>query len=270
VVDVFDPVTLRRTGGFDPASLTGADQPAWYSTVQPSPDGRYLLAYLKLNYRDAEPALSVFDTEGRRVLFGSPYEYDRFFSSSALAWLPDGRVVYLAGPFIVVAGLDGKHAALGQLPLPANVSARGAVIHPSPDGQQLLLELSTTLKTASGIEVAHTLLYVSRLDGSQFRALTALSDADRNSLLDFHHVRASWSPDGGAVAFGISSVAAATQTNVGWLSSFCSPIVRVPATSESRVVDRNALPGTLSLPAGAGTGVLETCKTFGMAWMSSP
>ena len=269
VVDLFDPLTLQRSAGFDLGSLTGADQPSWYSTVQPSPDGRHLLGYVKLNYRDAEPVLSVFDTQGRRVLAGSPYEYDRFFSSAALAWLPDGRIVYLAGPFVVVAGLDGKHVALGQLPLPSNVSARGAVIHPSPDGEQLLLELSTTLKTSSGIEVAHTLLYVSRLDGSQFRALTALSEADRNSLLDFHHVRSSWSPDGRTVAFGIGSVAAATQTNVGWLSSTCSPIVRLPATAESRVVDRNDLPGTFSLPAGAGGAVLETCKTFGMAWMSS-
>ncbi|KAK6025127.1 hypothetical protein OSTOST_08978 [Ostertagia ostertagi] len=115
--------------------LTGADQPAWYSTVQPSPDGRYLLAYLKLNYRDAEPALSVFDTEGRRLGTGLAAGWPRGLPGRPLHRRGGpGRQARTAGP--VAAAGQRERPWRRHPPEPRWAATAAGAEHHAQDGQR--------------------------------------------------------------------------------------------------------------------------------------
>jgi hypothetical protein len=257
-VDVFDRKTLSRTGGFSLDRLPGVDNPKLTGPLKPSPDGRYLLGYWRPNYRDDEPRLVVFDRSGRVVESGSPYRYERFFASNAFGWLPDGGYLYLAGDKLVLATPGDKVLRSAPVQFPPGVSASGATLEVSPDGRRLLWSMSAERTRRSGEKVTDSLLFVSKLSGSDMRRLTSPSARAREHVFHQLHVSPAWSPGGEAVAFTLRVPNNYAAMPFG--GGACQPVYVVPSRQGEVLIDGrdDAAALQMRLP-GRTQRVLETC-----------
>jgi hypothetical protein len=256
-VDFFDRTTLARTGGFALAALPGVEQPAFFSDLKPSRDGRYVLAAWKRRYGQHDPELAVFDRMGR-IVQELPVYRGNLLQRRAFDWLPDGRYVFLAGRQVAIGdvrkGLLGAH----PLALPGNAQAEGELAV-SPDGQYLVV--SATLP-AEGRQ--DTLLFVGRVDGPAMRQLTVPSRQALASTLRADHVSPHWSPDGRSIAF------------VVWHKSYlsrvptlgCPAALVVPAGGDRVPVTGLATSDDPALAASAGgQGPLTSCDGA-VAWIA--
>lgn len=232
-IEFFDRSGSTRTGGFSVNDLSGVNQPQLWGPVKPSPDGRYVLAYWKKDYRQEQPKLTVFDQTGRVVESGSKYRYDAQGHNEAFDWLPDGRYIYLAGNKIELTTIGDANLRVAILALPSNVSTRGTLVA-SPDGRRLLMTLPTTLKDKAGVDTQFGLLYTSNLDGTMLRQLTMPSARAQATGGKVLHRRSTWSPTGEYVAFAID---AGRAYSVAGFGNGCPPVTVVPSNGERIPID---------------------------------
>jgi Tol biopolymer transport system component len=264
-IEFFDRTTLARTGGFSVNSLPGVNQPQLWGPVKPSPDGRYVLAYWKQDFRQDKPALTVFDRNGTVIESGSKYVYDSSAQNSAFDWLPDGRYVYLAGTRIVLTTIGSPNLQVADLVLPANTGPEGTLAV-SPDGQRLLMTLPTVLQDKSGLDVSFGLLFSSRLDGSSLTQLTSLTSRARLDGGRILHRRASWSPDGSKVAFALD---AGGSYSIPWFSNGCPPVMVVPSDGNQIAIDGIADPASYHVLVNApqAGSTLKACPPGPLFWL---
>jgi len=264
----FDRSTAETTGGFSIDSLPDTDLPDFYGPIRPSPDGRYLLTYFKANYRHDNPIVTVFDRSGNIVESGSQFSYDRFFHSSAVDWLPDGRYVYLAGPKIVVATIGGDTLQVADLVLPSNASTEGAALDVSPDGRRLLLAVPVVLKDSGGLDTNFSLLYTVNLDGSNLRQLTSLSDDAQAAGVRLYHGNATWSPDGELIAFVVQE---GDAYGAPFFRNGCPYVLAVPSDGDQIKIDGFSDPDAYKVfstnPNTLGREELRACSSVAMSWL---
>ena len=261
-IDIFDRRSMTRVAGFALNSVPGADQPKVYGPVKPSPDGRYLLTYWKKSYRKGKPDLVVFDRTGGVVESGSQFTYDRFAHRNAVAWLPDGRYVYLAGERIVLQAVGSSKLQVSKLALPPAASSADADLAVSPDGRRLLMSLHASSKDKGGRATEHGLLFISDLDGSNLRQLTMPSTRIRADGLRVAHRNATWSPDGRWVAFAPREGGA---YGAPFFRNACPLVTIVPAEGDPVPIDGLRDHERLHVRVPGSSGPLRACGD--LAWL---
>lgn len=269
VVDLLDVNSGQRTGGFALSQLPQTNSPSLWTDPVLSADGRHLLAYWLPDAFASSPDLVAFDTQGQVASDGSPLNYDSRANGVSIDWLPDGRMVYLAGPQIVAQDLSGHASVVGQLTLPSNVTTNNASISVSPDGSQIALSMATTLTSSTtGMDGSFRLIYAANLDGSHLRQLTTVSDRVRNGGLNVQQIEPIWSPNGQSIAFvpSLGDAAGAIFPGTG-----CPNITVVQANATvPLVVDAVSDPDTMHalVPNGSGTlAPLSGCYLY--RWLAS-
>ena len=203
-VDFFDSRTLAPLpGGFALEAMPGTHQPEFLSTPRLSPDGQFVLAWWQRNASHWAPALTIFDRQGRvmrQVL--EPSEKNRGLAGAA-AWLPNrpGRFVLVDDDGINVCQLGTERCLFAPSRLPNHQGVNGTQIAVSPDGEHLAIVLGQFWPDSSGERRSHSVLFASRLDGSELRQLTFPSKALQASGTDDSPTNIQWSPDGRWIAF---------------------------------------------------------------------
>jgi hypothetical protein len=258
-VEFFDRTTLIRSGGFSLDAVSGALLPVVYGAFRPSPDGRYVLAYWARNYQQTEPELTVFDRSGRVVGAWSPLGSDPYAKlSDGIDWLPDSTIVYIANGRIVVTSVDGSTLRRADLALPAGTSDAGTRLRASPDGRQLLLNLSPAGDA--------TPLYAVNVDGTGLRQLTLPAPTEITGTAT--HLPGAWSPDSAAYAFVVP-----THSISGPLppcGNGCTATLALPLTAPDRIViDGQHDPDAykVRVPATGGSDTVRWCTSPQMSWL---
>jgi Tol biopolymer transport system component len=178
-------VDLFRAG--DLSLLRTVTLPGESSIPRPSPDGRYLLAFVG-------DALTVFDAaDGRQVETVSQTSGYSILGDPA-AWLPDGSYAFLVGRTLYRTrpGADTV-TTVAALALPGPTPS--AVLHSdlaaSPDGQRLAISWRD-------LDSGDADLWTVRVDGTDLRRLT--QQPASTPALDYTHASPAWSPDSKWVA----------------------------------------------------------------------
>ena len=260
-VDFFDSRTLEPLGGFSLESMPGVHRPEFLGTPRLSPDGRYVLAWWLRNVNRFEPELTVFDRQGRVLQEAvEPSEHNRGFTGAA-AWTSTrpGRYVRLDDDGIYVCQLGTPRCLFAPWHLPSRLGVRGTQIAVSPDGLHLAMVLGQSWPDTSGEPRSHSVLFTSKLDGTDLRQLTMPSREMQASGTDDAPVNPQWSPDGRRIAFtprGKNPYAAV------WYYDSCSEIRVVDAHGGMQEVGA-ALPQHGLLMAGGKP--VTICST--MEWV---
>lgn len=254
LVEFFDGLTLRPSGGFALSSLPQTRRPKFFGNPRLSPDGRYILAYWKADIRQDDCELVVLDRHGRIVEHGSPLNYDTFNSREAIAWLPDGRYIHTAGNRIVVRQIGNPKYLIAPLHLPPNVNTGNANLAVSPDGKHLAITLNVPLRNNAGVEIGYSLLFVGGLDGSGLHALTVPSQVSLDHAVSMAHGFPSWAPDGRWLVIAPKGPHAMGAMNYG---NNCLPVLALPPDGTKLAVD--GLRDPASMLVEPGKEVLRSC-----------
>ena len=181
-----DAATGVATGGFDVfGSLSGL--------AKVSPDG----TRVAVRYDDPtgcssrEPALTVFDRDGRRIIRALPRIGD-------FAWLPDNRLVFTVDDAYIGVESEPDTLSYDTIADLSDVPGEPGALEVSPDGLHVLFEMvtdgSSFLETVDYREA--TVWHVG-IDGT---ALVPLIDSSRVDQVYGPFVNApAFSPDGGAL-----------------------------------------------------------------------
>ncbi len=249
-IEFFDRATLQRTGGFALASVARTDRPSIFGAAAASPDGQYVLAYWKPDWRLREPEIVVFDRKGNAVQNGSPFRYDALRMRSAIAWLPDSRhYVYLTDDKIVVRQIGSDNVWHVPLQLPPGVGSANAEVAVSPDGKRLALSLAADLPNGKGQKTGYTLIFIAALDGSGVRELTRPSERVRSQGISMGHNSPSWSPDGRWLIFTQRESSPYGGMSL-YSNSRCTNVMVLPADTAVHAVDGRDDPADMVLHAG--------------------
>jgi hypothetical protein len=243
------PVTLFDTTTWQ--AIRELSFPTEFRAPVPSPDGRYLLTFwqdVANGETSADERLTIFSaTTGDVVKRGSQLD-GVLILSSPVAWLPDGRYVYLAGNKLFVSSpISATSQLVATLALPgagaALPSAFGSSLAVSPDGSKLAFTWSEAARNTS----TDTHIWVVNLDGTGLRRLTAAPDS--TSALNFIYGSPTWSPDGQWIAGALymsgtsiapvyppdETVAPAWQV-AGATGCSSNPVFVLPANAENRPI----------------------------------
>ena len=254
-VTFFDRHTLAQTsGGFSLAqtNLSITNQPHFWSSVKPSPDGNYLLAYWEPSYEDTAPSLTVFDRSGNVVQSINPSSYDSSSYDNAFDWLPDGRYIFSTGQnFVIATPGDNTHLTTTPLTLPPGTTGPWE-LSVSPDGTQVAVALGVAYPNSQGDNVINAVLYVTDLQGQNFRQLTTLTAraAADNIGSNVGHSNPVWSPDGKYIAFTVVY----SQTATGNSPAGCQPFDVVPSDGQAIPIDGISDPDSMKFKINALSG----------------
>lgn len=272
-VAFFDRHTLVQTsGGFSlPQSNPEiTNHPHFWSSVKPSPDGKYLLAYWEPSRDDTAPRIAVFDRDGKVVQSISPDSYDSSSYANAMDWLPDGRYIFAAGQNFVIA-TPGNDTDLTVTPLTLPAGTTGPwELSVSPDGTQVAVALGVTYPNSMGDNVVNAMLFVTDLQGKNFRQLTTLTPraAADNVGSNVGHSNPVWSPDGKYIAFTVVY----SQTATGNSPSGCQPFDVVPSDGQSIPIDGISDPDSMKFKVTALSGSpidAQACFRW-TSWIATP
>ena len=267
-VDFFDRTTLQRTGGFSLANEPNSNQPRFWSTVKPSPDGRYVLAYWKQDYHQDDAVLAVFDRSGNVIQQGSPVDYNVMLYWSAFDWLPDGRYVFIADYTLVTATVGNLTAQTQDITTPAGVGTGGAELAVSPDGSQFAVKLAIDLPDNEGDQVARGVLFVTDPAMTSYHQVTTMTARAAAWDGSIGHSNPMWSPDGHYIAFSIAFPQAAFAD----APPGCPEELVVPASSQSVAIDDLSDPASLQFTVNGPNGYAvqaHSCYEY-MSWLPAP
>ena len=272
-VAFFDRHTLAQTsGGFSLAqtNLSITNQPHFWTSVKPSPDGKYLLAYWEPSDEDTAPSITVFDRSGNVVQTINPTSYDSSSYDNAFDWLPDGRYIFAAGQnFVIATPGDNTNLAVTPLTLPAGTTGPWE-LSVSPDGTQVAVTLGVAYPNSQGDNIVNAVLYVTDLKGQNFRQLTTLTPraAADNVGSNVGHSNPVWSPDGKYIAFTVVY----PQTATGNSPAGCQPFDVVPSDGQSIAIDGLSDPDSMKFKVTAASGSpvdADACFRW-TSWISTP
>jgi hypothetical protein len=154
-------------------------------------------------------------------------------------WLPNQHLVYDSGSDVVVTNGTASQDVRYPYPrLPAGWKVSGTVFSVDPSGRNILWSalLPKRDETSNDLQV----LIVANIDGTSFRQITDYAESEKsNPLTWIRHGKATWSPDGRYIAFGISTPFAApypVPSGSEWVGE-CTPVVIVPADADKVIID---------------------------------
>jgi eukaryotic-like serine/threonine-protein kinase len=153
-------LVVRRVDGWyrieSPIGNVIYKTPQWISRARFSPDGQLIAFMFHPAWGDDAGFVVVIDRAGQEIVRG-----DYFFSSSGLAWTPDGQEIWFAGE------LTARGRDLMSLDLAGNLRA----VLPAP-GRLTLHDIDADGKVLLATEAARREAVVGRLEDNQERNLT--------------------------------------------------------------------------------------------------